>query len=200
MMSLLHLRLLPIAMLTLYFPSGCGGTVSGNPTPPPVEVSLERPPQRADGDEAVVMKADLPLDIPKASPMPQGGDWSGVYFSEIFGYLHLVQDGKSVTGKWIRPRRDRWGQVAGVADGNILRFTWKEYSTVNNTGSPIPSGDGYLQYRRPEGDNVDDEVKGVVRPAAGGASMPWNAIKQRNVKPDVKSIPGSNVEPRSDWD
>src|SRR5690348_16828983 len=29
----------------------------------------------------------------QAGDLPAGGDWTGVWFSELYGYLHIVQDG-----------------------------------------------------------------------------------------------------------
>ena len=57
-----------------------------------------------------------------AGAMPSGASWDGVYFSPLFGYLHLKQDGALVVGRWERPRKDRWGELKGNADGNLLRF------------------------------------------------------------------------------
>ena len=31
--------------------------------------------------------------LPKAGDMPEGGDWTGVYFSPTYGHLHLVKEG-----------------------------------------------------------------------------------------------------------
>lgn len=129
---------------------------------------------------------------PEALPMPEGGSWTGVYSSETFGDLHLVQDGPAITGKWIRPHHDRWGEVHGVVNYNLLQFTWKEHTLVSSTGTQLRSGDGYLQYSRPAG---DDKVTGVARQTNDGATAPWSAVKQRNVPPDLMSIPGPSFEP-----
>ena len=35
----------------------------------------------------------------QAGDMPAGGEWTGVYYNELYGYLHLVQDGNAISGK-----------------------------------------------------------------------------------------------------
>src|SRR5688572_15928800 len=69
----------------------------------------------------------------QAGDMPDGADWTGVYYSELYGYLHVVQEGNSVDGRWIRPVKDRWGELHGTATGDLLKFTWTEY-TVGAVG------------------------------------------------------------------
>src|SRR5262245_59209692 len=65
--------------------------------------------------------------------MPEGADWTGVYFDQLYGYFHIVQEGKTVSGKWERPAKDKWGELHGEATGNVLKFTWSEY-TVGAVG------------------------------------------------------------------
>lgn len=134
--------------------------------------------------------------------MPEGGDWNGVYFSELYGYLHLVQDGNSISGKWLRPHKDRWGEVNGQVTGDLARFEWKEH-TVGLVGpNASKSGRGYFKYKRPEGDNVDDQIVGEIGRGGDEVGDPWDAIKQRNVKPDLASIGGSSSGDLGggDWD
>jgi len=126
--------------------------------------------------------------IPKAGDMPEGGEWTGVYFSPTYGNLHLVMSGGSISGKWRNAAGDKWGEMHGEATGNLFRFEWKE----NRIGMVGPSaqttGRGYFQYVRPPGDNVNDELHGEwgLKDAQTGVS--WSAIKQRNAKPDPDSV------------
>lgn len=125
--------------------------------------------------------------------MPEGGDWTGVYFSELYGYLHVVQDGNAISGKWIRPHKDRWGEVNGQVTGDLMKFEWKEH-TVGLVGpNSTKSGRGYFKYKRPEGDNVDDQIVGEIGRGQDEVGDPWDAVKQRNVKPDLASIGGSGA-------
>ena len=138
----------------------------------------------------------------KSGPMPDGASWTGVYYSPLYGWLHLVEDGNLVNGKWLRPRRDRWGQLQGNVEGNLLRFDWKEYEIGLVTPNATKSGKGYLVYSRPEGENVDDKVEGELGKGLDEVGMPWDGVKQRNVKPDLESIGGTGASDigGGDWD
>jgi hypothetical protein len=125
--------------------------------------------------------------------MPSGGEWTGVYFSELYGYLHLVQDGNSISGKWLRPHKDRWGEVAGTVTGDLMKFEWKEHTFGLVSPTSTKTGKGYFKYKRPEGDNVDDQIVGEIGRGSDEVGDPWDAIKQRNVKPDPASIGGAGA-------
>lgn len=125
--------------------------------------------------------------------MPQDGTWTGVWYSELYGYLHLVQDGNAVVGKWIRPHRDRWGELKGEATGDVLKFEWSEHVIDLVGPNATKSGRGYFKYKRPAGDNVDDTFTGEFGLQKDEVGSPWDAVKQRNVKPDVNSIGGNGA-------
>lgn len=134
--------------------------------------------------------------------MPSGASWTGVYFSELYGYLHLVQDGNAVAGKWLRPHKDKWGELHGEATGDVLRFEWTEY-TVGLVGpNSTKKGKGYFRYKRPAGDNVDDTFAGEIGRDKDEAGEPWDGVKQRNVNPDLDSIGGTGATDvgGGDWD
>ena len=134
--------------------------------------------------------------------MPEGADWTGVYYSELYGYLHVVQDGTAVSGKWLRPVKDRWGELHGQATGNVIRFSWTEH-TIGSVGPKSKrTGKGYFRYKRPTGDNVDDTIVGEIGVGSDEVGEPWDAVKQRNVNPDLGSIGGSGALDvgGGDWD
>jgi hypothetical protein len=137
-----------------------------------------------------------------AGAMPSDGDWSGVYYSPLFGNLHMEASGNSVEGRWLRPEKGNWGKLHGTADGNLLRFDWTEYD--DGVAGPMSQkeGKGYFVYLRPEGDNVDDEIKGEIGMGYDEVGTNWHAIKQRNVKPNLKSIGGSGASEigGGEWD
>jgi hypothetical protein len=141
--------------------------------------------------------------VAKVTPgdMPSGAEWTGVYFEPLYGYLHLVQEGNTVSGKWQRPQKDRWGELHGEASGNVLKFSWTEY-TVGAVGpNSNREGKGYLQYRRPEGDNIDDRVDGSLGVGQDEVGTSFEGIRQRNVKPDLASIGPTSAEiSGGDWD
>jgi hypothetical protein len=134
--------------------------------------------------------------------MPDGGTWDGVYFSPLFGNLHIVTAGGLVQGRWLRPLKGEWGKLQGNASGNVLRFDWEEYKDGLVGPNSKRSGKGYFVYTRPEGDNVDDALKGEMGRGQDELGTEWVAMKQRNVKPDINSIggAGSTDVGGGDWD
>src|SRR5262245_25205942 len=82
--------------------------------------------------------------------MPDGAEWTGVYYSELYGFLHVIQQGNTVSGKWLRPVKDRWGELHGEATGDIIRFSWKEHKVGVVGPNSQREGKGYFKYKRPE--------------------------------------------------
>ncbi|MEQ9324064.1 MAG: hypothetical protein RIF41_33175 [Polyangiaceae bacterium] len=138
----------------------------------------------------------------EAGTMPADADWSGVYYSPLFGHLHMVQSGNLVEGKWQRPRKGEWGKLQGNVDGNLLRFDWEEYVDGLVGPNSKKTGKGYFVYSRPAGDNVDDAIKGEIGRGEDEVGTEWEAIKQRNVDPQLDAIGGvgSTDVGGGDWD
>lgn len=138
----------------------------------------------------------------KPGAMPEDGDWEGVWYSPLYGHMHMVPEGNLVNAKWRRPLKGRWGTLQGNADGNLLRFDWTEYVDGLVGPNSKKSGKGYFVYTRPEGDNVDDVLQGEIGWGEDEVGDEWRAVKQRNVKPDIDSIGGSGANDvgGGDWD
>lgn len=134
--------------------------------------------------------------------MPANGTWEGVYFNPLFGTLHIVPEGNLVQGRWLRPMKGEWGKLQGNASGNVLRFDWEEYKDGLVGPNSRRTGKGYFVYTRPEGDNVDDVLKGEIGRGEDEVGTEWVALKQRNVKPDLTSIGGAGATDvgGGDWD
>lgn len=131
--------------------------------------------------------------------MPDGAEWTGVYFSELYGYLHLVQEGDQVNGKWERPVKDKWGKLNGKVTGNVLRFEWTEYKTGLVGPNSQATGKGYFKYSKPDNfERIDGEI-GFGQDEVGQA---WDAIKQERMNPDLASIGGTGASDvgGGDWD
>jgi hypothetical protein len=126
--------------------------------------------------------------IPKAGDMPEGGDWTGVYFSPTYGHLHLVKEGASISGKWRNAAGDKWGEMHGEAAGNIFHYEWSETKIGMVGPSAKTTGRGYFKYSRPPGENVNDEIHGEWGLGTEQTGVTWDAVKQRNVKPDPNSV------------
>jgi hypothetical protein len=133
-------------------------------------------------------KGEAAHPVPKAGDMPEGGDWTGVFYSPTYGDLHLLKEGANVQGAWRTANGDKWGEMHGEANGNLYKFEWKE-TTIGMVGpSATKTGKGYFQYIHPPGDNVNDEIKGEWGLGSEQTGLPWSATKQRNRNPDLKSV------------
>lgn len=132
--------------------------------------------------------------------MPSGASWDGVYFNPIWGYLHLQQQGGNFDARWKRADESAWGEMHGTITGDIARFDWKEHKIGMVGPSATTKGRGYFRYTRPEGDNVDDRIIGqwgFDDAEVGGGE--WDSVKQRNMKPDPKSILGESEATVGGW-
>lgn len=139
----------------------------------------------------------------KPGPMPEGGTWRGVYYSPLYGYLHIVVDGSSVSGKWRNAEGDKWGELNGKTDGDLLRFAWKEHKIGMFGPNATTEGNGYFRYIIPDADNADHELEGEWGLGEADAGNPWNAIKQRNLDPDPDSVlpdESQTAVSGADWD
>ena len=138
----------------------------------------------------------------KAGNMPDGGDWTGVFYNPVFGHLHLVKEASTVAGKWRTGAGDKWGELHGEVTGNLLRYEWVEH-TIGMVGpNASSSGKGYFLYLGPKEKDGDDEIHGEWGLGASDSGTAWNAIRQRNVIPDLKSVePDETQKTRGDnWD
>ena len=139
----------------------------------------------------------------KAGDMPTEGNWTGVYYSPSFGYLHLTAEAGSASGKWRTASGDKWGEMHGKLVGNRMRFEWVE-PTIGMVGPTADShGKGYFVYSVPPGENVDHELHGEWGMDTDEAGHNWDAVKQRLMKPDPDSVmPGEtqNVHSNGGWD
>ena len=85
----------------------------------------------------------------KPGPLPDGGEWNGVYFSTQFGYLHLVSDNRSANGAWRTAAGDAWGELSGQVDGDLLKYEWKERKIGAIGADATKEGHGYFRYTIP---------------------------------------------------
>jgi hypothetical protein len=139
----------------------------------------------------------------KAGEMPEGATWTGVYYSQTYGNLHLIEEGGSVSGKWRTTNGDAWGELAGEADGDLLRYEWIEHKIGMVGPSASSKGKGYFKYVPSENGVDPDEIKGEWGLGEKEAGNTWDAVKQRNVQPDPSSVAPDELERRGQgggWD
>lgn len=126
----------------------------------------------------------------KSGPMPEGESWTGVYFHPVYGYLHLVEEGPTVVGRWKRSDQSKWGELSGTRTGNVLRYQWKEHNLGGMAvGAAAHSqGKGYFVYK------MDNENRPYLEGQFGlndsEVGTDWRNMKQPRMQPDIKSIPG----------
>jgi hypothetical protein len=141
-------------------------------------------PGCGDGAGGEAKHANVP-----SGPMPEGESWTGVYFHPVYGYLHLVEEGSNVVGKWKRADQSKWGELSGTHTGNVLRFAWKEH-TVGLVGAGGEStGKGYFVYKMPKSGSIP-ELDGQYGINNDETGSDWHNVKQQRMTPDLKSISG----------
>ena len=130
----------------------------------------------------------------KAGDMPAGGDWSGVFYSPLFGHLHLVQQGNVVSGKWRTVAGDKWGELHGEASGDLLKYKWVEHRIGMIGPGSTTEGHGYFKYFVPKEENANHEIKGEWGLEDSEIGNPWEAVRQRNMLPDPNSVQPDETE------
>jgi hypothetical protein len=138
----------------------------------------------------------------KAGDMPEGGDWTGVYYDETNGYLHLVLEGDTVSGAWRTTAGDAYGKLSGKVTGDLLKYDWEEHRIGMVGPSATRKGRGYFKYRIPKKDEAH-EITGEWGLGMDETGMKWHGVKQLNRKPDPKSVLPDEVEGRGvggGWD
>ena len=123
-----------------------------------------------------------------SGPMPEDEQWRGVYFHPVYGYLHLEEEGNNVIGRWKRTDHSHWGEMSGVARGNLLHYTWKEHKIGMVGASATTQGKGYFVYTKNQ--EGIGELKGEFGMGDTEVGSTWNNVKQARMEPDLKSIGG----------
>lgn len=139
----------------------------------------------------------------KVGSLDPAGDWSGVFYSQIFGHLHLVKEGNSVSGKWRTSSGDKWGQLNGEATGDLLKYKWVEHKIGSIGPSATTEGRGYFQYVVPPGENTNHEIHGEWGLGRVEIGNPWVALRQRGMLPNLSSIgpdETERVDLADEWD
>ena len=123
-----------------------------------------------------------------AGEMPSGESWAGVYYHPVFGYLHMMEEGDHVVGRWKRTDQSAWGEMSGTKTGNVLHYTWKEHKIGLVGPASVSEGKGYFVYKVNK-ENIA-ELDGQFGLGADEAGSDWHNVKQVRMNPDLKSING----------
>lgn len=138
----------------------------------------------------------------KAGNMPDGGEWEGVYYSQTYGFLHITEKNGSVTGAWRTVSGDKWGELFGEVEGDVLRYSWKEHKIGMIGPNATVEGKGFFRYTVPDSGEAH-EIQGQWGLGEHNAGHTWAALKQNNMEPDPKSVRPDELESRTGaepWD
>ena len=129
----------------------------------------------------------------KPSAMPQGGEWRGVYFNQTFGFLHVLTEGNAANGTWRTAAGDKWGELHGQIEGDMLRYSWIEYKVGVVGPNAKSEGKGYFKYTIPN-ENEAHELKGEWGLGDNEVGHSWDCVKQMNQEPDPDEVRPTEME------
>ena len=129
----------------------------------------------------------------KAGEMPAGGEWQGVYYSQVYGYLHLLVDGKTAQGAWRTGGGDAYGELQGEVDGNVLKYTWTQHKIGMVGAEANSNGHGYFVYSIPKA-GESHKIAGEWGLGESDAGNSWDAVKQTNMQPNPDSVKPDEIE------
>jgi hypothetical protein len=130
----------------------------------------------------------------KAGDLASAGDWSGVFYSPLYGHLHLVKEGNSVSGRWRTSGGDKWGELHGEVTGDLLKYKWVEHKIGMVGPGATTEGRGYFKYFVPAEENANHEIKGEWGLERSEVGNRWEAVRQRNMLPDLASVKPDETE------
>jgi hypothetical protein len=133
-----------------------------------------------------------------AKPMPDEGTFSGVYFSQQYGEMNMIQNGSAVVGEY--KAEQRTGKIQGEAEGNLLKFEWTEKKAMVSNRATESRGHGYFHYEldKSNGQHVLVGEWGKGDEYTGGG--PWRAYKMKGKEPHLSSEDSSGGEDESSDD
>jgi len=140
-------------------------------------------------------KSEVKHSNVKAGSMPAGGDWAGVYYSQLYGYLHIIAGGAAVNGAWRTTAGDSYGELHGEVDGDLLRYNWVERRIGAVGADANRKGNGYFRYAIPK-EGEAHEIIGEWGLGESDAGNAWKAVKQKNMQPNPASVKPDEIEGR----
>ncbi len=124
--------------------------------------------------------------------MPADETWAGVYFSPVYGNLHLNQSEGNIVGRWKRKDGSKWGELSGTAEGNVLRFKWTEHTYGVVGPAADVHGTGVFVYTL--NDDKLGKLAGQYAIDDSDSVGSWDCLKQKGMKPDLDSINGQSSD------
>lgn len=119
----------------------------------------------------------------QSKPMPEGGTFTGVWFSPQYGEMHIQQTGSSAVGRYTKDERE--GRIQGQVEGDVMRFEWTEERELI-VGRPVETkGHGYFRIVKDDVENTWKIVGEWGHDDADRGGGPWNAVKSKSRKPEL---------------
>jgi len=119
----------------------------------------------------------------RVNAMPEGGSFTGVWFSPQYGEMHIRQEGSTALGRYTKD--ERVGRLQGRVEGDVLRFEWSEARELI-VGRPVQTrGHGYFRIVKDDAEGTWKLVGEWGNDAAERGGGPWNAVKSKTRKPDL---------------
>ena len=113
-------------------------------------------------------------------PMPQGGNFDGVYQSPAYGRMEFTVQGANVVGLYEGERH--YGKIEGTIDGDVLNFTWTQWQQDLQGKERTSTGHGYFRYvideeKTTASSKMVHKLNGEWGYDADNAGNPWKAVK-----------------------
>jgi hypothetical protein len=114
------------------------------------------------------------------SPMPEGGDFDGVFQSPAYGRMEFTVQGANVIGLYEGERH--YGKIEGTINGNVLNFTWTQWKQDLQGKERTSTGHGYFRYiideeKTTSASKMVHKLNGEWGYDADNAGNPWKAVK-----------------------
>lgn len=121
----------------------------------------------------------------QVKPMPEGGSFSGVWFSPQYGEMHILQTGSSAIGRYTKDERQ--GRLQGRLEGDVMRFEWTEERELIVGRAVKTKGHGYFRIVRDDAEDTWKIIGEWGNDDADRGGGPWTAVKSKTRRPEIDS-------------
>jgi hypothetical protein len=135
-------------------------------------------------------------------PMPEGGNFDGVFQSPAYGRMEFTVQGANVIGLYEGERH--YGKIEGTINGDVLNFTWTQWKQDLQGKERTSTGHGYFRYiideeKTTASSKMVHKLNGEWGYDADNAGNPWKAVKlsdrtKKQLKPHNTGEGGEGVD------
>jgi hypothetical protein len=137
-----------------------------------------------------------------AQPMPQDGNFDGVFQSPAYGRMEFTCSGPQCVGLYEGERH--FGKITGMVEGNLMNFTWTQWNEDLQGKLRSKTGHGYFLYtvveeKTAHSSRMTHKIDGEWGYDDDNAGNVWNAVKltkvtKKTLKPHDTEETGENGE------